>query len=369
MDALDHLAMASTNLSSDIVEEGDFHTKTARYRTIRVASIDGGGTRGIIPAFMLAEIEKILNLPIAEVFDLIAGTSTGAIIATALNIPQALGSTQPLYTANQIVELFEKESTTVFPHSYLAWAYEPFTAKYSNAGLYTVLKKYCQDFRLSQSLKDILIPAAEVSPDSYYKPWFFTKKGALPYYKDQEKHLINLDKIPAWEIVAASASAPTYFPSKVITFGEATYQFMDGGTFVNNPARNALTYSQRIFDSAAPHILASFGTGFCPAPRPNSWFENGFLYWGANFPTAALSLTAESVIADLHLEFPDWGAKQSLFVMQPTIEAKDYTLDDTSATHLAALKDYAKAYIDEHQAEIDLLCKKLEHEQHIEQST
>ncbi|MEN6606575.1 MAG: patatin, partial [Bryobacteraceae bacterium] len=44
-------------------------------RTIRILSIDGGGIRGVIPAMVLAEIEKATERPIAESFDLIAGTS------------------------------------------------------------------------------------------------------------------------------------------------------------------------------------------------------------------------------------------------------------------------------------------------------
>ncbi|HEY3086686.1 MAG TPA: patatin-like phospholipase family protein [Jatrophihabitantaceae bacterium] len=55
-------------------------------KLVRVLSIDGGGMRGIIPAMILAEIERRTKRPIAKLFDLITGTSTGGIIALGLGL-------------------------------------------------------------------------------------------------------------------------------------------------------------------------------------------------------------------------------------------------------------------------------------------
>ena len=55
--------------------------------SVRVLSIDGGGIRGVIPAAVLTEIERRTDRPAAELFDLIAGTSTGGIIALAPALP------------------------------------------------------------------------------------------------------------------------------------------------------------------------------------------------------------------------------------------------------------------------------------------
>jgi patatin-like phospholipase/acyl hydrolase len=54
---------------------------------IRVLSIDGGGVRGIIPARLLVELERIAGRPVRQMFDVIAGTSTGGIIALLLAHP------------------------------------------------------------------------------------------------------------------------------------------------------------------------------------------------------------------------------------------------------------------------------------------
>jgi len=52
--------------------------------TYRILSLDGGGIRGIISAVILAEVERVLNQPLSQYFDLIAGTSTGSILASAI---------------------------------------------------------------------------------------------------------------------------------------------------------------------------------------------------------------------------------------------------------------------------------------------
>jgi len=56
---------------------------------VRILSIDGGGIRGIIPAMILAELERRAGRPACRLFDFIAGTSTGGIIALAVTKPDA----------------------------------------------------------------------------------------------------------------------------------------------------------------------------------------------------------------------------------------------------------------------------------------
>ena len=69
---------------------------------VKVLAIDGGGIRGIIPAMVLAEIEARTQKRISEMFDLIAGTSTGGLLALALTKPK-INSKQPQYKAENLV--------------------------------------------------------------------------------------------------------------------------------------------------------------------------------------------------------------------------------------------------------------------------
>src|SRR5262245_29471105 len=78
----------------------------------RILALDGGGIRGIIPAVVLAEVERRTRRPIADLFDLIAGTSTGGILALGLVRPGAGGN--PYHTAQAMVELYEKDGPKIF---------------------------------------------------------------------------------------------------------------------------------------------------------------------------------------------------------------------------------------------------------------
>jgi patatin-like phospholipase/acyl hydrolase len=79
---------------------------------MRVLAIDGGGIRGLIPAMVLAEIERRTGRPAGGLFDLIAGTSTGGILAAALARPDPI-------PAAQLVELYEQEGPKIFHRSLL----------------------------------------------------------------------------------------------------------------------------------------------------------------------------------------------------------------------------------------------------------
>src|ERR1700730_11758858 len=78
---------------------------------VRILAIDGGGIRGIIPALVLARIEKLTKRPIAQLFDLVAGTSTGGILALGLTVPKFPG--RPLYAAQEFVTMFEREGPRI----------------------------------------------------------------------------------------------------------------------------------------------------------------------------------------------------------------------------------------------------------------
>ena len=87
-------------------------------KTFKVLSIDGGGIRGIIPARILQHIEEQTDKSICHLFDLIAGTSTGGIIALALTRPKrSRGKSEPAYKAEDIVDLYAREGGSIFNRS------------------------------------------------------------------------------------------------------------------------------------------------------------------------------------------------------------------------------------------------------------
>jgi len=75
---------------------------------VKVLAIDGGGIRGLIPALVLAEIERRTRRPIASLFDVVAGTSTGAILACAITRPDPM----PAARAAEVYEQEGRRSST-----------------------------------------------------------------------------------------------------------------------------------------------------------------------------------------------------------------------------------------------------------------
>ena len=78
----------------------------------RILSLDGGGVRGIVPAMVLAELERLAKCRVADMFDLVAATSTGAIVGLALLRPDGERPTGP--KREEVVEFYENTSREVF---------------------------------------------------------------------------------------------------------------------------------------------------------------------------------------------------------------------------------------------------------------
>jgi patatin-like phospholipase/acyl hydrolase len=166
--------------------------------TFRILSLDGGGIRGVIPATMLAVIERQIGVPLNEYFHLIAGTSTGAILAAGI----ATGRS-PL----ELAEIYQKKGSRIFPYRSL-WSPERLglvaqyglsAPKYTDKGLVEVLKEEYKYIKLSQ------VTATKLLMTSYD-----TINREPIIFKSWRKKFVN---VPLWEACVCSASAPAYFPA------------------------------------------------------------------------------------------------------------------------------------------------------------
>lgn len=129
----------------------------------KILSIDGGGVRGIIPAVVLDDIEKRTGKPISELFDLMAGTSVGGMLALGLAVPKnpERQNSAPKYSAKELGESLKRDLPTIFKRPFLLNL--PFGQflyrRYSQRGIESVLENYFGEARLSDALADVLIPS------------------------------------------------------------------------------------------------------------------------------------------------------------------------------------------------------------------
>ncbi len=215
----------------------------------RILALDGGGLRGIVTLSFLAEIEAILrerygsadNFRLSHYFDLIAGTSTGSIIAAAL----ARGM-----TVTEITKKYLDLGQRVFQKSWLRQGFV--RAFYDEAGLIDELKRV---YGPNTSMGDpslqtgLLIVTKRLDSGS---TWPVSNNPRGKYYGPRPNNAVIVNSAyPLWQVVRASTAAPRYFdPEKIeISRGKAGEvpiigEFVDGGVSpYNNPALQALMYA------------------------------------------------------------------------------------------------------------------------------
>jgi|SRR5579862_9603045 len=225
----------------------------------RILSIDGGGIRGIIPACTLVKLEQDLGKPVREVFDFLAGTSTGALIASAA----AAG-----VPATQILQVYTDRSKEIFtPGS--PWSSIKRLAKgymYDPANIQKVLQS---EFgaAVSWTVNDAPVKLLLTAKGIDYHAWYFVQDHAMNRQTTGKLNLIDC--------AVASASAPTYFsPWTVPGIGVC----VDGGVGVaGNPVYQACVEAFQ-FDNFPPAdtLVVSLGTGFF---KPDGTVPSGFLGW------------------------------------------------------------------------------------------
>lgn len=161
---------------------------------VRVLSIDGGGIRGVIPARLIGELETRAGRPVSSMFDLIAGTSTGGLLALILALPQP-GTDAPR-PAQELVKLYELHGARIFPPSL---GRKLKITRASHEPLAGVVEQYAGDASLSDTLTNVLVPAYEIQRR---QPFFFKSWKAA----DNDAWDFN-----AVDAALATCSAPTYF--------------------------------------------------------------------------------------------------------------------------------------------------------------
>ena len=123
----------------------------------RILTIDGGGIKGVFPAAFLATLEDELGGPIGEYFDLIAGTSTGGIIAIGLGLGM---------TAKELLQLYRDTGAKIFQRRrFGARAIGLFRAKYTNAALRHTLVAAFGERYLGESGTRLLIPSLNLAAE------------------------------------------------------------------------------------------------------------------------------------------------------------------------------------------------------------
>ena len=250
----------------------------------RILSIDGGGIRGIIPVVLLERLGAAAGAPAwLESVDLIAGTSTGGLIALALAAGKSLTEIRDIYTARG-ADIFDRSLWRLIGslNSLIA-------AKYELENLKRVVEPFLgRSTRLRDLGKRVLIASFDLDSGARHPKGRTWKPKLFHNFPGEDSDGEEF----AWKVGLATSAAPTYF--------SPFDGFVDGGVYAANPSMCALAQTQDPRIPVATRIdevvMLSLGTGVSLqhiAPKSPDW---GDVQWIE--PLLGIMLDGVSGIAD-----------------------------------------------------------------------
>ena len=323
-------------------------------KLLKILAIDGGGIRGIIPAIILAEIERRAGQPISRLFDLIAGSSTGSMLAVGLATPDK--QQNPRYSAEELARFYEEEGAIIFSRS--RWrAIQSLnnitTVKYSSDGIDSVLDKVFGDLNLSDAIANVLITSYEIQQR---KPWFFRSRKAKVATKCDFK---------LRDVVRASTAAPTFFEPAQVFHAESEdddyFALIDGSMQANNPALCAYVDAKNKHPEAEEYLVLSLGTGDATQRID---YEEARLWGIAGWSQHILSIAFDAMSSTVDYQMRHLIPKcrdgiQHYYRFQTRLDDASDELDNFSPRNIDALKCLANNILDKEDAQIDRLIQKI----------
>lgn len=298
----------------------------------RILSLDGGGIRGLVSCLWLAGVENALGKAgkpgLLRNFDLLAGTSTGAIVACGL----AIG-----LSPEQLAVLYREHRHAIFPGiAGRLWSRAerllpqgPSAPKYDAAGLEAVLRRVFGATTLAQAKVPLLVTSYDT-----------ISRAPVVFKSFKTEHA----GLPMWEVCRASTAAPTYFPAHGMKVEGRDRALIDGGVVANNPTACAIAEALRKdarVDSAQDLVVLSVGTG----QRTRRIDLRSAQEWGA----MEWAVPIIDVLFDGNADSVDYIARQLVgdgyFRLQAELTIGMDDIDDVSATNLAALQVLARDYL------------------------
>lgn len=270
----------------------------------QILSLDGGGIKGLFSAAVLAAIEEDLKINIADHFDLIAGTSTGGIIAIGIGLGMK---------PREIVEFYLREGPKIFPRYLgLKWFQHWLYRKFSSDPLIMALRSCFKDKRLGDSKKRLVIPSYNLGEDDVY------------IFRTPHSERLKRDyKVPAWKVALATSSAPTFFPC---TREVDNIRLIDGGVWANNPTMVAVIEAFGTLNIPLKSIrVFSIGTSDAILQRPGRLNTGGIISWATGNSAIDLIMRGQSIGINNQVTF--LLGRDQVERLNPKVAADEFSLD------------------------------------------
>ena len=302
---------------------------------VRILAISGGGIRGIIPAVVLARIEKLTGKPIHQSFDLVCGTSTGGIIAAGLTMAKPL-------SGDQILDLYLNHGRTIFSQSFwrkIRSLGKNLGPKFDGVGLASVLLGAFGDIKLEDALIPTFMPAYAIERRS---PVFF--RSWVPSAKP---HTLV-------DVCMATSAGPTYFPPACVN-GD---WYWDGGVINNNPALSGVIKAcMRFGVHTRDCLVVSLGTGVNQAPIPH---EKAMGWGNLGVVQPLLDVCLDGVSDLTHYQLCDLLPDKNYLALQTQLSEQNAEMDNVNPHNFADLIVKARELVDSNSGRLAEFCERLQ---------
>ncbi|KAE9466833.1 hypothetical protein C3L33_01219, partial [Rhododendron williamsianum] len=299
-----------------------------------VLSIDGGGVRGIIPGTLLGFLESKLqeldgaNARLADYFDVIAGTSTGGLVATMITAPNK--DNRPMYAAKDINNFYLENCNG---------------PKYDGKYLKSMTEELLGNITINQTLTDVIIPAFDIKR---LQPVIFST--------DDGKENVSKNALLS-DICLGTSAAPTFLPAHYFETKDGdgktrSFDLIDGGVAANNPTLMAITHiSKQILMGkfkfvdmkpmeSSKMLVLSLGTGTpklaekYSAVEASKWGLLSWVYDNGATPIVDIYNDASSDMVDIHIStlFQSFDSKENYLRIQDDTLTGDASSADIATT-------------------------------------
>lgn len=329
-----------------------------------ILSIDGGGVRGIIPCKLLMELEKRLHdkgcrQPLHNYFRLIAGTSTGGIIAAGLTAPHPNNPTVPALDAHGLYNLYKDEGAKMFSRSIYRRIREAVLdpksivqEKYDATELEGELQRHLGTARISDALTSVMLTAYDIEKrNTVFMGNIPQKDGSTP------------DDYYLWQAARATSAAPTYFePARVRNLTRNRVEtLIDGGVFANDPGICAFVEAHKLGATEKQITLVSLGTGYQTRSfdyqDARNWGPINWINPSKGAPILSILMHGQTCSAAYHLDslLNEQGKPKRYFRFDTKLTIGNDDMDDASQTNIFALEQLANVIIEKYAEDFDLL--------------
>ncbi|MEI7636858.1 MAG: CBASS cGAMP-activated phospholipase [Syntrophus sp. (in: bacteria)] len=280
------------------------HIQNTGADRFQILSLDGGGVKGLFSAALLAAIEEDLKINVVDHFDLIAGTSTGGIIAIGIGLGMK---------PREIVEFYLQEGPKIFPSWFgVKWFQHWVYRKFSPEPLITALRSCFKEKQFGDSKKRLVIPSYNLGEDDVY---IFRTPHAERLKRDY--------KVPAWKVALATSAAPTFFPC---TREVDSIRLIDGGVWANNPTMVAIIEAFGTLNVPLSSLWAlSIGTSDAVSQRCKRLNSGGIISWGLENAAIDVIMRGQSIGTNNQATF--LLGRDRVERLNPKVAADEFSLD------------------------------------------